>query len=350
MPKPGTSNLVTYGYKELDTERVRDLIDNGAIPFAIYHGEMGRDTIETEEDFELFVSMVELMEQNREDEMATFISDEGTDFDFEQENVDDERLPVFFVDIDGDRSAGAILTMTIEDYDPSIVYTLLTGNGDRVRLRKQTQYTYQYGGDYLLRLYASKQNYRTSVYTKRMKIGGDPAPEETIANNTPTEVEAPSLPELAENLRMTLDSQRQDSGSEILLASADNDLIPFDETAFNFEEDDSTPAPVPSQEDIDAGSRAKESASNSIDFSKPMFIVDQMPAFPGGSRAMSRYFRKSFRYPSAAIDAGVDGKVFVRFVVQPDGSLSDITVFKGLGYGCDEEAIRLVRNMPDWEP
>ncbi|MEM6343984.1 MAG: TonB family protein [Bacteroidota bacterium] len=342
----GSSALMTYGYKELDTEKVRTLIEQGKAPFAIYHSEMGRDTISTEEDFELFVSMVELMNQNIATNVAEFMEEDPQEFEFTQEDEEDERLPVFFVDIDGERTAGSVLTMTIEDYDPSIVYTLLTGNGDRVRLRKETQYTYPYGGDYLLRLYASKQNYRTSVYTKRMEIIGDPAPEAsstTVAASNDT----PSLPELAENLRMSLDSQRQDSGTEILLASADNEVIPFNDLSFEIEDDD-TPREVPTVDDIPASSSGNE--REAVDFSKPMFVVDQMPTYPGGIRAMSRYFRKNFRYPSAARESGVDGQVFVRFVVQPDGSLTNITVFRGLGYGCDEEAIRLVRNMPNWEP
>ncbi len=336
--------LMTYGYKELDTEKVRQLIENGEAPFAVYHSEMGRDTISSEEDFELFVSMVELMNQNIASNVADFMEEDTQEFEFDEEDPEDERLPVFFVDIDGERSAGSVLTMTIEDYDPSIVYTLLTGNGDRVRLRKETQYTYQYGGDYLLRLYASKQSYRTSVYTKRMEISGAPAPEET--NTSIAATETPSLPELAENLRMSLDSQRQDSGTEILLASADNDVIPFNDLSFEVEDDD-TPVEVPTAEEV-ASNTARE--RETVDFSKPMFVVDQMPVYPGGVRSMSRYFRKNFRYPAGAREAGVDGQVFVRFVVQPDGSLTDITVFRGLGYGCDEEAIRLVRNMPNWEP
>jgi len=342
----GDSALMTYGYKELDTEMVQQLIEKGETPFAVYHSEMGRDTISTEEDFELFVSMVELMNQNIASNVAEFMEEETPAFEFDEEDPEDERLPVFFVDIDGERSAGAVLTMTIEDYDPSIVYTLLTGNGDRVRLRKETQYSYQYGGDYLLRLYASKQSYRTSVYTKRMEILGDPAPEETNTSIA-EEIETPSLPELAENLRMSLDSQRQDSGTEILLASADNDAIPFNDLSFEVEAED-IPNDVPTAEDV--SSTASSSERETVDFSKPMFVVDQMPGYPGGIRSMSRFFRKNFRYPVSAREAGVDGQVFVRFVVQPDGSLTDITVFRGLGYGCDEEAIRLVRKMPNWEP
>ena len=340
----GDSALMTYGYKELDTEMVRQLIEDGKTPFAVYHSEMGRDTITNEEDFELFVSMVELMNQSVATNVAEFMEETPIDFEFEEEDAEDERLPVFFVDIEGERSAGAILSMTIEDYDPSIVYTLLTGNGDRVRLRKETTYTYQYGGDYLLRLYASKQSFRTSVYTKRMEIAGPSAPETTDDTSIAEANDTPSLPELAENLRMSLDSQRQDSGREILLASASNDAIPFNDLSFEVE-DDAIPRDVPTAEEVSGNNNAQ-----TVDFDKPMFVVDQMPAYPGGIKAMSRYFRKNFRYPNDAREAEVDGQVFVRFVVQADGSLTDINVFRGLGQGCDEEAIRLVRNMPSWEP
>lgn len=65
---------------------------------------------------------------------------------------------------------------------------------------------------------------------------------------------------------------------------------------------------------------------------------------------MNRFIARNARYPAEARDNQVEGQVFVRFVVQPDGSLTDAVVFRGLGSGCDEEAIRLVQSMPNWIP
>ena len=83
---------------------------------------------------------------------------------------------------------------------------------------------------------------------------------------------------------------------------------------------------------------------------EPFVSVERMPEFAGGQAALLRYLRSHLRYPSAALAAGVGGRVFLSFVVRADGSIADVTVLKGLGYGLDEEAQRVVRQMPGWTP
>jgi protein TonB len=75
-----------------------------------------------------------------------------------------------------------------------------------------------------------------------------------------------------------------------------------------------------------------------------------MPDFVGGRAALQRYLQKHLRYPAAAMAAQVSGKVFVSFVVQTDGSVGEVTVLKGLGFGTEEAAARVVREMPAWTP
>jgi len=84
--------------------------------------------------------------------------------------------------------------------------------------------------------------------------------------------------------------------------------------------------------------------------SEPFVAVEKMPEFAGGQAALLRYLQKHLRYPSSALAAGVGGRVFMSFVVGADGSISDVTILKGLGYGLDEEAQRVVRQMPAWVP
>jgi protein TonB len=84
--------------------------------------------------------------------------------------------------------------------------------------------------------------------------------------------------------------------------------------------------------------------------SEPFIAVEKMPEFAGGREALLRYLRSHLRYPSSALAAGVGGKVFMSFVVGADGTISDVTILKGLGYGLDEEAQRVVRQMPAWTP
>lgn len=83
---------------------------------------------------------------------------------------------------------------------------------------------------------------------------------------------------------------------------------------------------------------------------EPFIAVEKMPEFMGGQEALLRYLRSHLRYPGAALAEGIGGRVFLSFVVQADGSISDVTVLKGLGYGLDEEAQRVVRQMPNWTP
>ena len=72
--------------------------------------------------------------------------------------------------------------------------------------------------------------------------------------------------------------------------------------------------------------------------------------YPGGFEAMSAYISKSIVYPEKAKADGVEGKVFVQFVVEKDGSVGEATVLRGVGGECDEEALRVVNAMPKWQP
>jgi len=78
--------------------------------------------------------------------------------------------------------------------------------------------------------------------------------------------------------------------------------------------------------------------------------VDDMPSFPGGETKLMEYVGKNLKYPQEAREKGVQGRVFVGFVVEPDGSISDVKLLRGIGGGCDEEAIRVVKSFPKWKP
>ena len=79
-------------------------------------------------------------------------------------------------------------------------------------------------------------------------------------------------------------------------------------------------------------------------------IVEEMPSYPGGDVKMYEYLGKNIKYPQIARESGIQGRVFVNFVVEPDGSVSNVKVLRGIGGGCDEEAIRVVKSMPKWKP
>lgn len=79
-------------------------------------------------------------------------------------------------------------------------------------------------------------------------------------------------------------------------------------------------------------------------------IVEQQPEPNGGLKAFYDYVGANLRYPARASRMGIEGRVFVEFVVEKNGTLTDIRVVKGIGAGCDEEAIRVISNAPNWKP
>lgn len=78
--------------------------------------------------------------------------------------------------------------------------------------------------------------------------------------------------------------------------------------------------------------------------------VEQMPEFPGGEKMLFEYLRKNLKYPQIAKESGVEGNVFVNFIVEEDGSIKEAKVIRGVGMGLDKEATRVIKNMPNWTP
>ena len=83
---------------------------------------------------------------------------------------------------------------------------------------------------------------------------------------------------------------------------------------------------------------------------KKIFVtVEDNPVFPGGEEALLRYLGGT-RYPQMAVESGTQGIVHTSFVVEKDGSISNVELVRGIGNGCDEEALRMITNMPNWSP
>lgn len=79
-------------------------------------------------------------------------------------------------------------------------------------------------------------------------------------------------------------------------------------------------------------------------------VVEDMPSFPGGMEAYNDFIQNNLSYPEKAKEMGIEGRVFLTFVVKKDGSISDLQVIRGIGAGCDEAALDLFINSPHWEP
>ena len=86
------------------------------------------------------------------------------------------------------------------------------------------------------------------------------------------------------------------------------------------------------------------------DSNKVYDVVEKMPEFPGGLQALIQYISSNVKYPKDAEDAGKEGRVIVRFVVNEDGTISDETLINSVFPSLDEEALRVIKSMPKWHP
>jgi len=90
--------------------------------------------------------------------------------------------------------------------------------------------------------------------------------------------------------------------------------------------------------------QSKEDANLVFDF------VDKMPEFPGGQVEMIKFLSKNINYPTVALEQGVQGSIYVQFVIWKDGSVREVKVLRGVDSPLSNEAIRVIKMMPNWEP
>ncbi|MBL7137912.1 MAG: energy transducer TonB [Bacteroidales bacterium] len=122
-----------------------------------------------------------------------------------------------------------------------------------------------------------------------------------------------------------------DFGKQDLLAEKVNTEVPSEEPGFGIVEDKPQVIEQPKEAEI-------------------FTVVEENPLFPGGEAALYKFLSESIKYPEEAKELGIQGRVFVNFVVETNGSVSKVKVLRGIGGGCDEEAVRVVKSMPRWTP
>lgn len=97
--------------------------------------------------------------------------------------------------------------------------------------------------------------------------------------------------------------------------------------------------------DIPMGENSAQGSNDEI-----FDMVDDSPGFPGGIKAWENFMKDNLKYPKLAKDDGIEGTVYVVFIINKDGSVSDAEILRGIGGGCDEEALRVVNASPNWNP
>lgn len=103
-------------------------------------------------------------------------------------------------------------------------------------------------------------------------------------------------------------------------------------------------------EELDKFQAVKEQVAIASDPEQVYSAVEQPAEFPGGQTALMTWLAKNIAYPEAAQQNGISGRVIVKFIVEKDGSISGVSVVKGVDKDLDNEAIRVVKKMPKWQP
>ena len=101
---------------------------------------------------------------------------------------------------------------------------------------------------------------------------------------------------------------------------------------------------------LTGGGGAKSKAEADVEDALPFSFVEEKPEYHGGMEALVKFMSDNLKYPHLAKESGIFGIVIVQFVIEKDGSVGEVKVVRGLGGGCNEEAIRVVTMMPKWTP
>ena len=339
--------LRTFKYEELSDEKVNRLFRTDGDEILVSHPVLGWDTIHNLDEFQQLAELSELISvaqtPTREDSM------ESTTIDSVYATPQ-ASLGLFVLDIEGERRVDKELIFTVENYDPEVEYTLDLGNGVKRRIRARTRYTYPLPGNYSVQLIATAREKGSSIYTKRFRIS-PPHPTQGIvasSSSSPTSPNARVVPEL--NLPLFNEPTGLTTPRS---AGEKNETVEVEPQKTTLEILDlGSPSEGKKQAEIERPP-VREPApveEETILPDKPLVYADVMPQFPGGQKELHAYLSRKVDYPKQAQEKRIEGRVVVQFVVQPDGSLVDAKVLKGIGGGCDEEALKVVRNMPRWFP
>lgn len=87
-----------------------------------------------------------------------------------------------------------------------------------------------------------------------------------------------------------------------------------------------------------------------VDTGQAFTVVEVAPEFPGGTNALMKFLSANIKYPAISAEQGIQGSVYVSFIVERDGSISDVKNVRGVSTELDQEAIRVVKTMPAWTP
>lgn len=170
--------------------------------------------------------------------------------------------------------------------------------------------------------------------------GGGQTPGETPMLTTDSTLAANSL---TDSLRDTLPSGLQHSGPDVISVTNVGELEVIGDVI------DVPPPPPPEHPDDEMILGRMDEPIYEGEIGVDTY-VDEEPSFPGGMEAMYKFLAENIKYPQEARDNNISGKVYVTFVVETDGRITNPRLLRDIGGGCGQEAIRVVKSMPRWNP
>ncbi|MDP5172464.1 MAG: TonB family protein [Bacteroidia bacterium] len=230
-------------------------------------------------------------------------------------------LPDAFFTIGGELKAQSAINVFISGFDPTVKYTMDFGNGIKIPVTNGQQYSYPAAGTFQMVLLATSPDGQKNKSARVVTIDpGTSFPGSESASTT--EVVAEELP-----------------AAPVVSVKPETVYVAIPPTPAP-----ATVAPAKPAEPT------QKPVAKPAPITGPLDMAEQMPAFPGGESAMFSYLQSKLQYPPLAKEREVEGTVYLRFVVEADGRLTGFRVLRGLGYGCDEEALRIAKSMPRWKP
>lgn len=232
--------------------------------------------------------------------------------------------------IEGTKEVGNTLIFKIPDYNPSYAYYINLGNGEKRKVNGELRYKYPEAGTFNITMVALGTNSRRGEINQRISISRRTITED---KNYEAIVEKPALDKPVSPIA-------QASDGNLVLDQA-QDRINQPQIIDNQSGKKSAKSSTPTRQTNRSESRPSV---------QPLDFAAKMPVFPAGEVELLRFFKDRIKYPTIARENGIEGTVYIQFVVHTNGALSDFKVLRGLGYGCDEEALRIAKGMPDWLP
>lgn len=223
-------------------------------------------------------------------------------------------------------------------------YTLDFGDGYRQEIRRQAAYMYAKPGYYQVKLTMT-----TALGQIKQRVRTIHIQSPTTRAGNPTQQQPSTL--VIADFNEELDEVMEDANSYSQDATAS--FIPSAIEENNQTELIGPPKPdslFSHQGNPEIGDQPRSEAKPFAVTDEPYIMPEVAPEFPFGSSEMKNFLDANIVYPELATDLHVEGTVVARFVVDREGNISDVTILKGIGYGCDREVKRVIRKMPNWKP